>query len=539
MLKIIITISLLFVFTTQVNAQLELKNTPEKKIERLTEHQSNYYDKGDYEKFKLYTDSILQIARKNNLKEIEIDAIIRLGVYYKKKAEYDEALSYYLKALEKSKTIPDTFKKQTVILINAGNIYNVIKDTTRAKASFTEALGYIQKHKGPDIYKMACYIGLGGVASVKKEYEKSLDYHLKAKEIGEKLNRDDIIIAALNNMADNYLNLEKYNNSLESSEKALRLYTNKQSLERRALSLFLKGAALLKLKKYDEGILALQMAQGIAFTNEYQSIQMDTHRKLAEAFEEKGDLKRANIELKQYKKYKELYLKTLSKTDRVLIEQELAEKEEVLARLNNDITKLSSEKKYYLVLGLICIFVLSGILLFYVKRNKLTKLEAIQLKEDRLLLKNENEALKTKIYKLAEQNTSPSNSKENNATSYQKSSLSQEDRELYLKRILEYMETEKPFLDMDIKQSDIAENLSMTVHQFSEVLNVSLKKNFNNFINLYRINEAKKMMKKPEYENYKILAIAYEAGFNSKTSFNRVFKQLVGQTPSEYKQQFG
>ncbi len=539
MLKNTVFILFLFVLGVRVNAQISAKNTPQEEVERLTSFQDKYYKKGDYEKFKLYTDSILHIAKTNDFKEIEIDAVIRLGVYYKKKAEYDEALSYYLKALEKSKTIPDSYKKQTVILINAGNIYNVIKDTTRAKASFTEALGYIQKHKGPDIYKMACYVGLGGVTSINKQYEKSLDYHLKAKEIGEKLKRDDIIIAALNNMADNYLNLEKYNSSLESSEKALRLYTNEQSLERRALSLFLKGAALLKLKKYDEGIVALQMAQGIAFTNEYQSIQMDTHRKLAEAFEEKGDLQRANIELKQYKKYKELYLKTLSKTDRVLIEQELAEKEEVLARLNNDITKLSSEKKYYLVLGLICIFVLSGILLFYVKRNKLTKLEAIQLKEDRLLLKNENEALKTKIYKLAEQNTSPSNSKENNATSYQKSSLSQEDRELYLKRILEYMETEKPFLDMDIKQSDIAENLSMTVHQFSEVLNVSLKKNFNNFINLYRINEAKKMMKKPEYENYKILAIAYEAGFNSKTSFNRVFKQLVGQTPSEYKQQFG
>ncbi|AXT60743.1 AraC family transcriptional regulator [Aquimarina sp. AD10] len=99
------------------------------------------------------------------------------------------------------------------------------------------------------------------------------------------------------------------------------------------------------------------------------------------------------------------------------------------------------------------------------------------------------------------------------------------------------MDNEKPYLDFEIKQSDIAKNLSMTIHQFSEVLNVCLEKNFNSFINLYRVNEAKNLIKNPKYKDFKILAIGYEAGFNSKTSFNRVFKQLVGKTPSEYREE--
>ncbi len=525
--KTITKIVVLIVCTITMHAQKGIqdeKTTAERDIERLTQHQQKDFNTRDYETFKLYTDSILDIAQKNDLKELEIDAIIRQGVYYKKIAAYDKALSHYLKALGKSKAIPDSYKKQTVILINSGNIYNEIFNPDEAIINFNNALKYIENHKGPDVYKMACLIGLADAATLKKEYKKALDYNKKAKQIGEQLKRNDIIIAALNNMASNYLDLKKYDTSLECSEKALSLPDDEQSSERRALSFYLKGVALLELERYDEGILPLQMAQGIAFTNEYRKIQMNTHKKLARAYDKKKDFEKANMQRKGYIHYKELYLQSLSKTQRIEVER----------RLENT----NSEKKHYIFTGLVCILILSGFLFFYIKKNKLTKEEAIRLKEDRILLKNENEALKTKIYKLAKQNTSSTNSKENNSIAYQKPSLTEEDRESYLKRILDYMETEKPFLDMDIKQSDIAQNLSMSVHQFSEVLNVSLKKNFNNFINLYRINEAKKMMKKPEYENYKILAIAYEAGFNSKTSFNRVFKQLVGQTPSEYKQQF-
>ena len=61
--------------------------------------------------------------------------------------------------------------------------------------------------------------------------------------------------------------------------------------------------------------------------------------------------------------------------------------------------------------------------------------------------------------------------------------------------------------------------------------------NFYDFINKYRVEEAKKLLIE-DIHNYKILAIAYEVGFNSKATFNRVFKKFTELTPSEFKEKF-
>jgi AraC-like DNA-binding protein len=67
------------------------------------------------------------------------------------------------------------------------------------------------------------------------------------------------------------------------------------------------------------------------------------------------------------------------------------------------------------------------------------------------------------------------------------------------------------------------------------VINQRFHKNFNDFINDYRIEEAKKMLGHKKTRDYKLLTIAYEVGFNSKTTFNVVFKKKVGMTPSQYR----
>jgi AraC-like DNA-binding protein len=58
--------------------------------------------------------------------------------------------------------------------------------------------------------------------------------------------------------------------------------------------------------------------------------------------------------------------------------------------------------------------------------------------------------------------------------------------------------------------------------------------NFYNLVNEYRIKEVKDRLKSDKYKRLTILAIAYDSGFNSKSSFNTIFKEKTGQTPSEY-----
>ena len=118
---------------------------------------------------------------------------------------------------------------------------------------------------------------------------------------------------------------------------------------------------------------------------------------------------------------------------------------------------------------------------------------------------------------------------------YEKSTLSAERSEQYLKKLLQIMETEKPYMNSEVTLQKIAERLSIPPHHLSQIINERLKQSFSDFINGYRIEAVKKMFLDPEKKHYSLLAIAEEAGFNSKSSFNSVFKKHTNTTPSEFR----
>lgn len=102
-------------------------------------------------------------------------------------------------------------------------------------------------------------------------------------------------------------------------------------------------------------------------------------------------------------------------------------------------------------------------------------------------------------------------------------------------KILRYMEDKKPFLNADITLPQLAEELGYTRNQLSEIINKGTGKNFFDFINSYRVQVVKEDLKNPLKDHYTIIAIAFDAGFNSKATFNKAFKSIVGITPSQYK----
>ncbi|MDA3893715.1 MAG: helix-turn-helix domain-containing protein [Salinivirgaceae bacterium] len=99
------------------------------------------------------------------------------------------------------------------------------------------------------------------------------------------------------------------------------------------------------------------------------------------------------------------------------------------------------------------------------------------------------------------------------------------------------MTKEKPFLDPTLTIHQLANQINLPSHQLSKVIHKGFQKNFFEFINEYRINYFKKLANAPKYKNFTILGIAFESGFNSKSAFNRIFKEQTGQTPGEFKKQ--
>lgn len=94
------------------------------------------------------------------------------------------------------------------------------------------------------------------------------------------------------------------------------------------------------------------------------------------------------------------------------------------------------------------------------------------------------------------------------------------------------MENQKLFKNPTLKSSEVALELGITIHQFSQLLNDNLGKNFSVFVNEYRVEEAKKLLFKNT--KYTLEAVGNQAGFNSKTSFFNTFKKIAGTTPSKY-----
>jgi AraC-like DNA-binding protein len=104
-----------------------------------------------------------------------------------------------------------------------------------------------------------------------------------------------------------------------------------------------------------------------------------------------------------------------------------------------------------------------------------------------------------------------------------------------LKEKLEiYMLKNKPYANPNLSLNELASKLKMPPHILSKVINQGFQKNFFDFINSYRVDEFKVRMDDPKYRHYTLISVAYEVGFNSKTAFNRSFKKMTNQTPSEY-----
>lgn len=106
---------------------------------------------------------------------------------------------------------------------------------------------------------------------------------------------------------------------------------------------------------------------------------------------------------------------------------------------------------------------------------------------------------------------------------------------LLSKNLKDLMEREKLYLNEKLSGNEMAETLGISRHQLSEVLNNELETNFYNFINHYRVEACKQKMANPKFGYYTLLAVALECGFNSKTTFNTVFKKETGMTPRQFK----
>jgi AraC-like DNA-binding protein len=124
---------------------------------------------------------------------------------------------------------------------------------------------------------------------------------------------------------------------------------------------------------------------------------------------------------------------------------------------------------------------------------------------------------------------------QNETTKYLGSNLTPDQIEEYKKKLLALLSTEKPYLNPQVNIADLSEKLSISTKHLSQVINQLFNKSFFDFINSYRIQEVQQILKESRDDKLTVLEVMYQAGFNSKSSFNTAFKKETGQTPTEYR----
>ncbi len=123
------------------------------------------------------------------------------------------------------------------------------------------------------------------------------------------------------------------------------------------------------------------------------------------------------------------------------------------------------------------------------------------------------------------------------APKYQYSSLRAEQSPVLLQQLKEYMDEHRPYRQPDLTLRQLAKLTGLSERHISQTINEQLGQNFSDFLNEYRVNEFKAQIHQPDKQHLSLLGIAMDCGFNSKSTFNTVFKRFTGLTPSQFKRQ--
>lgn len=105
----------------------------------------------------------------------------------------------------------------------------------------------------------------------------------------------------------------------------------------------------------------------------------------------------------------------------------------------------------------------------------------------------------------------------------------------HIARLEKIIIQDQGYLDPNLTLDTLTAELQLSKSHLSRIINTELKMSFSNYLNSLRVKEAQQILLNPEFSNYTLVAIGLESGFNSKTTFNTVFKKFTSQTPSQFR----
>lgn len=519
----------------------------------------------------------------NHYKDFDVDSLAEVGDSYYKKNSLDSALVCFSivsgkyndeASVEMSKLYAHAFNR-------CGAIYLKYNSYEKALSMFLRALE-ICEQKNYQVYIPKIYNNIAHVYYLYKDYATAESYCEKAYELGVK-NQDEEI---QNIVLKNLIGLNCYLKGYEKAQQHLKLLNKqhsnnnptfdyylcisngaislKQNKYREALDFFLRSVqyadscenpnqlkysslsniskAYSYMNKMDSAIYYLEQGENIVSSHPYMDLLTDCYNDLSEIYRQLNDKPK-------YLSYKEKYLNIADsifniqgfghiKDMQFLHEMDKVEKQiyhlNDVQMMKDHQIKLQQQILFTVVGAFIVILLL---LLMLYRQNKRLKESNDELFNKNLeILKSDDiqKKIRQQVQIEHEKQVQPDNSAENKVK-YQGSFIGEEEKRNLQEAIQNVMDNTLEYCSVEFNLDRMATLVNSRTKYVSQVINECYGKNFNAFINEYRIKEAcRKLIDIENYGGYTIAAIAESVGFKSNANFNLIFKKVTGFTPSVY-----
>ncbi|PKP01355.1 MAG: hypothetical protein CVU11_15460 [Bacteroidetes bacterium HGW-Bacteroidetes-6] len=459
------------------------------------------------------------------------------GIVYDYIGDYTNSLFYYQKAYSVMDSLGDA-RWKAAILNNIGAIYffwekyEIALDYYRQSLSIEKS---INNKKGIG----QSYENLGIVYRNFGQPDSALAYYKKSLDISTMMKDSIMIATSYNNIGNIYLDRGNVEEAIRWFSDAYQIQLLLSDFLGQVFSLNNLGQAYRFAGDYTKAIDHFEKAIEISHSIHSTRDEEYAYSELTKIAVQQGDYKQAFEYLQKSMALKDTLFNETSATKMAEMESryELDKKNQEIEiktlRIKEQDSRIRRERAimFFVAIGLI-LSIVFGAIFMYLYRQKRSAYQVllkqnIELARQELLL-HEKRALSVPSVGIVDIDPQGVDEK------YQKSSLTNEQKEAINEKLLEVLEYGRIFLRLDLSVEDLAERVGTNRRYLSQVINEIHETNFNNFINTYRVKEARRLLLDPEKSHFSLEGIASAAGFNSRISFNNAFKKITGLTPAYF-----
>ena len=478
----------------------------------------------------------LELAKqKNEVFKIAENSLFLSKLYYKL-SSFDIAIDYNIEALKLFEQVKDTIY-MIYALQNISAMYGYVKNDS-ASIEYSLKNLELSKQIKDTIFMEGAYINLA-TSYMRIDSEKSFEYYNKAIKSCNKTNHNKGLVFIYNNIGTYYYSKNNLDSAKYYFTKSLYSIENKENNVNTAVIYSNIAETDYYLGDYEEAILNSRKSIEYFKNKNMVTNAANSYQILIKSLTKIGKTDSIEIYLDKYIKIQKetISKKRVEQTAKLKILYDINKFETKIKLLTSE-NKLkqseltSSRLKLYLATA-ISVLTLIILIIIIIQSRRITKSHKKIVDENikSIIYEEENSKLKNVIIDKNIKITNNSNREEQE----EKNSI---ENELYSK-VIKYLELNKSFKSPDFSLGVLAKELNTNRTYISQAINIVSSKTFTEIVNDYRILEAKKLLYSDKTKQLTIEAIGKEAGFNSRSTFFRVFKSITGVTPSFFMKNIG